>query len=420
MMLQDRQDIDWREYFDQEVAKYPEIDGHLVEIVRAELHAQMLGSQFPGRKSDTSHQPEMFAGVRQAIADALKTSYQRLRLQRYDEINLGLKRDASSIVVPGSGALYDELDDLLDDDEADIRVAIDPTNPAQPCPERTCSNTVPLPDCDLAADVEAHATGDLVAAYTFPDSEHLQTELALKSNAELRGQLELLLNQRGSDGQLISYLEIREECCAIGEVMNHRGVTPPKLRLQRSLPKLPKDQKYDLPDTFMSRDRQVLDLHWLHCRGKRDQLEHKAYVDLFAEDDFDFDRASNFAAKGWNLASKTIKVLDLMDFEQMQMAFFRMKHIDDAWKNGFLSMNTTISKRLRKYVVKEPEFAVHIEGLKRLWLAEKMVAVADLNGEKIIGQVYGWLMNEEPLAKGTLNAKLKRMRRRTAPKSRRS
>lgn len=50
----------------------------------------------------------------------------------------------------------------------------------------------------------------------------------------------------------------------------------------------------------------------------------------------------------------------------------------------------------------------------------RMVAVADLKGEKIIGQVYGWLMNEEPLAKGTLNAKLKRMRRRTAPKSRRS
>lgn len=419
MSVLDTQYIEWSEHFDQEVAKHPELDELLVESIRADLQAKekQLKSHF--RLDDRQRQSQMVAEVRSVVNGALQSARQRLRLQRYDEWRYGLRLSRAAVVAGDSDAIYDELDDLLLDVQQDSDTSGDGVVSTVSDSAFSNQGTVsveldgePADTCSLGQPV--------LVNYEFPDTEHLQAKFALLSNAELRVQIEFMLNQRGSDGQLVPYLQIRDECCAIGEVMNRRGIQPPKLRPQRSLPMLPKGQKYDVPDTVMSRDRQVLDLHWLHCRGKRDRIEHKAYGDLFTGDEFDFDLAVQFACKGWSLASKTVKVLDLIDFEQMQMAFFRMKHIDDAWKNGLSSMNTTISKRLREYVVKEPDFAVHIEGLKRLWLAEKMVVAAGLCGEKIIGQVYGWLMNEEPLAKGTLNSKLKRMRRRTAPKSRRS
>ena len=413
-------DLSWELYFEQEVAKHKVLDAPLIEAIRSDLLAKDKRLKPPLWADDARHQSHMVEEARAEIVGALKMTQQRLRLQHYDEWRNGLMSNVVTAATTDSVAIYDELDDLLEelvagDDDTSASNGTSAGNGSE------TGNSEPVLSCSgkMIADSNSVGLFDL-ASYAFPDTEHLQADLVSLSNAELRSRLDHLLHQRGLDGKLICYLDIRDECCAIGEVMNRRGIQPPKLRPQRSLPMLPKGQKYDVPDTVMSRDRQVLDLHWLHCRGKRDRIEHKAYGDLFTGDEFDFDLAVQFACKGWSLASKTVKVLDLIDFEQMQMAFFRMKHIDDAWKNGFSSMNTTISKRLREYVVKEPEFAMHIEGLKRLWLAEKMVAVADLDGEKIIGLVYGWLMNEEPLTKGTMNAKLKRMRRRTTPKSRRS
>lgn len=419
MMTQDMQDIAWVAYFEQQVARHPELDELMIEAIRAELQAIDSKTKPPCWQDDRQHQAQMVQEAQRAIVDGVKTARQRLRLQRYDEYCMGLALPMSSSPVRDSTDFDDELDDLLRD--IDASDGTDPINslPVTETTEITASVASPISTDHSGNDQRATESFDL-QRYSFPETEDLQIEYRQLSNADLRARLEQLLCRRDSDGRLISYLEIRDECCAIGEVMNCRGIQPPRCRPLRSLPKLPAGGKYSAVETVMARDRQVLDLHWLHCNGKRDRLGHKAFADLFAGDDFDFDLASVFASKGWNLASKTVKVLNLLDFEQVQMAYFRMKHIDDAWRNAETSMNTTVAKRLREWAIKEPGFAVHTEGLKQLWLAERMAAVVGITGQKIIGQIYGWLMNEEPLAKATLSAKLKRMKRRTAPRSGRS
>lgn len=418
MLMQDTQEIAWVEYFEQQVANHPELNGNLIEAIRAELQAIDNKKKPPLWQDDRPHQALMVQEAQRAIAKGLATARQRLRLQRYDEFCLGSAPRFESSPVREAAEFNDELDDLLLD-----LCSGDATDPANSQSEAEATEiTVAV----VSTVSNEHSGNDRPATegfdlqnYYFPHTEDLQTEYQRLSNVDLRVRLDQLLSQRDSNGRLISYMEIRNECCAIGEVMNHRRIQPPKLRPQRCLPKLPKGEKYSTVDTVMARDRQVLDLHWLHCNGKRDRLGHKAFADLFEGDDFDFDLAGVFACKGWSMASKTVKALDLDDFEQIQMAYFRMKHIDDAWRNAENSMNTTIAKRLRKATFKEPDFAQHIEGLKQLWLAEKMSQTAGIAGQKIIGQIYGWLMNEEPLSKATLHAKLKRMRRRTAPESRR-
>ena len=96
------------------------------------------------------------------------------------------------------------------------------------------------------------------------------------------------------------------------------------------------------------------------------------------------------------------------------MAYLRSKEVDDAWRNASTAMNTTIDRRLREQAVKEPVLKPHIEDLKHLWVADK---IAGNMGQKVIGEVHGWLSGATPLAASTLSQKLRRMRRRTAPKS---
>lgn len=377
MMALDTQNIEWAEYFDQQVAKHQELDGLLIDAIRAELLVIDSKKRPPLWRDDRQHQAKMIQEAQHVIAKALATARQQLRLKHYDEYCLGLTPRRVSSSVREAGDFNDELDDLLLDIDAG-----DETDSACSTSETEVSNMSGLEATPVSAnhsDSEQSSADDLnLQNYAFPDTEEFQTKYRLLSSGDLRAELDRLLNQRNAGGQLISYLEIRNECCAIGEVMNCRGMQPPKLRPQRSLPKLSEGKKYDLAETVMARDRQVLDLHWLHCNGKRDRLGHKAFADLFEGDDFNFDLAGVFACKGWSMASKTVKTLDLDDFEQIQMAYYRMKNIDDAWKNAENSMNTTIAKRLRKATFKEPDFAQHIEGLKQLWLAEKMSQAAGI------------------------------------------
>lgn len=340
------------------------------------------------------------------------------RLRYYARLEESREREFQRVSAQGV-SLDDELDDLLlqlSEDDAEAEPAAQETQQIAPTCAQVATNGEQK--AQIAADPIEHPAADFLKDYGFPDTALIEPEYESLPDAELRRVLIALSNTSPAKGELMPYHLFRDQYCAISMVMNQRGIQPPIFRPKRSLPKPIKGQKPDLSDTLMMLDRQVIDLHWLHCRGKRDLLAtHKYFAELFAEEEFNIDLAAEFACKSWSIASKTHKVLDLMDFDQWQMAYFRGKPIEDSWRNAELTMNSTIDKRLRQHTLKKQEFAAHVQGLKQLWLADKMAS--DL-GQKMVGQVYGWLTGEEPLAKGTLSAKLKRMKRRTAPMSSRS
>ncbi len=158
-------------------------------------------------------------------------------------------------------------------------------------------------------------------------------------------------------------------------------------------------------------DRQMIDLDWLHRRGKRDQLGKGEFADLFTGDELDINLAEQLVRKGWTAQAKAANVLKLIPFEQWQMAAFRTKDVRDKWRNAEVSADNKIAMRLREHAVRDRGFVPYVTEFKLLWLADK---IASYLGQKVVAEVFGWLMGEPTLAISTINEKLRRMRRRTA------
>lgn len=253
-----------------------------------------------------------------------------------------------------------------------------------------------------------------VQSYIFPSTSGDENGLIASEDDELSAALGALVEKRDTDGRKLPYHHVRSAYCSISLAMNRAGVRPPRFRPIRALPIPILGQKPCANDTLMMLDRQVIDLHWLHCRGKREVIaDSQEFAELFAEEEFDFELASRFAAKAWTIEKKTAKVLNLVAHEEWQMAILRTKAEEDKWRSAIASMKTTIDRRLREQLFKEPALKSHIEDFKLLWLADKM---AGHYGQGAIGRVHGWLTGRESLAPSTLSSKLRRMRRRTAPK----
>ena len=322
---------------------------------------------------------------------------------------------------------YFELDDLLDELVSEMEsissADVMPSNVIMPpistpssstphLPEPHGPSPLPVPDENHAKEADTGVT--YLNDYNFPLIEGAQEHFDALKDTELVSALEKVMKRCDSDGKLVCYMDLRDDICTISVVMNQRGVQPPAFRPKRSLPNPTLRSEFSVADTIMMIDRQIIDLHWLHCCGKRDLLDdNRAFAELFAGDELDFDLAEQFAKKSWAGRVKTTKVLGLIQYEQWQMAFFRSRDVEHAWRNARTSMQQTIGKRLREQAVREPRLASHIEEMKLLWLADKMAIHL---GQKIVGQVYSWLTGTPKLAPSTLSVKLRRMRRRTNSK----
>jgi len=297
-------------------------------------------------------------------------------------------------------ALDKELDDLLlglDEDDGSAEAAREALEAAASSAKDVgaADKTVAHPQHDPAK--------ELVECYCFPDVALDQVDFMPLTSSNQTKALKALI------GTTTPYHQIREKYCAISVAMNERGEVPPKFRPQRPLPR--RMQKATPDDTLMMRDRQVIDMHWLHSRGKRDELPDRAFAPLFANEELDFDRAAILAAKSWTNEAKVGKVLNLIPHEELQLACLRTKAVADRWRYAENSMKTTIDRRLREQLVSEPSLKTHIEDFKLLWLADK---VMEGQGLLAVAQMHGWISGKAPLSISTLSAKLKRMRRRTA------
>lgn len=255
-----------------------------------------------------------------------------------------------------------------------------------------------------AVEVPVSPATVLVTHYEFPETALFEPDYEHLNDSALKQTLLKLVVEPAP------YHVIRDRYTAIASIMNRRGACPPKFRPQRSLPRKKKEATDD--KELMMRDRQVIDMHWLHCRGKRDVVPSKDFASIFVEDELDFYLAGQLASKGWAHDIKIEKILNLIPHEQLQLAILRIKSIADDWHSAERTMATTIEKRLREQAVATPSLKTHIEDFKHLWLAEKMLGRGK-GRLPLVAQMHAWISGKAPLATSTLSEKLKRMRIRT-------
>jgi len=260
-----------------------------------------------------------------------------------------------------------ELDKALDDLLLELDENDDSAQTAREVLETAASSAKAIaPTAPTAGQPQHEPAKHLVESYYFPDVEIAKANFMRVTPGERLDAVKRLL------GSACSYHQIREEYCALSLAMNECGDVPPKFRFMRPLPR--QTVKATLDDTLMMRDRQVIDMHWLHSRGKRDESPDRTFTTLFVDEELDFDMAGALASKAWTNEIKAEKVLNLIPYEQFQLAILRTKAVADTWRNAENSMKTTIDRRLREQSVSEPNLKPHIEDLKRLWLAEKLMS----------------------------------------------
>lgn len=335
------------------------------------------------------------------------------RIRHYDTIAEQREREGKRTTYRDA-ALDQELDDLLrdleDQDENDSK-ATEAREAIAKCAKMAESSG----PTEKLHDPSAEKAKEIVDDYCFPDTDILRPTYTDLIDSELTQELSILVGTSSRHKTSMPYHEIREQYCAISLLMNERGLVPPSFRLQRPLPR--RAQKANSDDTLMMRDRQVIDMHWLYCRGKRDTVPDRTFAEMFLGDEFDIDMAAVLAEKPWRAEIKAENILNLTPHEQIQMALLRTKAVAETWRNAENSMMTTIDRRLREQLVSTPSLKPHIEDFKQLWLAEK---ITGRDGLAAIAQMHGWLSGKAPLATTTISDKLRRMRRRTAAKGSRA
>lgn len=105
--------------------------------------------------------------------------------------------------------------------------------------------------------------------------------------------------------------------------LNERGMFPPAFR-----PRMPAPAHTDRSDSdnVHSTDLQVIDLHWLKCRGWRSVNSRAAVAPVFTNVTFSFHRAAEFAGLNWQMKNK-IAAIRLPHRSQWEMAVLRHPEI---------------------------------------------------------------------------------------------
>jgi hypothetical protein len=245
--------------------------------------------------------------------------------------------DAEIDALLGPSSSDAELDAELD---ALLRESAPPERPfgmpsgrdgAQP---RTLSDREPFKDPsepegeESSADEPASTPAE--SPYSFPPPE-IPASIKAASNDWLVTELDRLCNAWGPRGSRPApYHTIRQLVCHISLELNLRARVAPRFRGMRS----PRPKKgfpiYPESDRLLSNDRQVIDLHWLHCRRVFMSIAERKWEGLANPADFDFELASAFVAS-IGYVSKKMAILGMGHMEY-ELAALQSKSLVNRWR----------------------------------------------------------------------------------------
>jgi hypothetical protein len=243
---------------------------------------------------------------------------------------------------------------------------------------------------------DVNAKPSLPEDYAFPLLPQTAALPALDS--ELRVELTSLSDSKEG------YESIRERVCAINLEMNRRGKLPPAFR--RSRTSRPEAQTTD--EVVVTRDRMVIDLHWLYERGYRARLADSRFGDLMTAHAFPFAAAEDFVSRKWKTEIRAGKIMGLSEFDQLQLAVLVTKDVRDKRKAVIEKSRKVATSLRQKSQTGAKLHSDDIDDFVCLWIADELCAGGS---QTYVAQLHAWQRGSCPLAKQTISPKLRRMRR---------
>lgn len=210
--------------------------------------------------------------------------------------------------------------------------------------------------------VEATESGikasDETSRYEFPINDEMLAKAekisVQPSTTLIRLLREISFDKTDPDGSRCSYNEVRSRVCLLNALLNVKGEIAPAYRDMRSPAKRSKDA-YSQDNHLISNDRQVLDLHWVHCQGWNTEVipGHQKMQDK--SQPFKWSLASKFV----NVAGSTTRKADflgLTEMEEMQLCTMvsqktrtRKQTVQNKWKQHIRDVKTSLAAPRSRY-----------------------------------------------------------------------
>lgn len=162
------------------------------------------------------------------------------------------------------------------------------------------------------------------ANYELPDEiiEMSPSSSTIEQSAEVRTIQTVVTAISGADPELDGYEVHRTRWLTSNIRLNVEGRLAPRFRprLQATWKPVTQDQ------LLYALDRQIVDLHWLHCTGVRRSVDEPTVSTVLQRDSFDWDMAMTFAESDVRHEVKVGQWLGLSELERWQLAALQ----DDA------------------------------------------------------------------------------------------
>lgn len=250
------------------------------------------------------------------------------------------------------------------------------------------------------------STADLAASPKYQFLALVPHQVKSRSTPELLRLLTSASFGIASDGERRNYEEIRRFFCVANIELNLRREVAPRFRDMRR----PQHKGLSAEEVLLSKDRQVIDLHWLFCRGVRRTADSKEFEDLLKTKEFDFELASRFAAAKWTAEHKA-GLLSLKKNEVWELATIQSKQTRDRFRiimEGRDNSGKVVemgAKQVRNYleesVENNPQNEKYIDSWVKLWICKKMIG----NSPSVLERFYP-LTGESPIDRSNFSRRL--------------
>ncbi len=258
--------------------------------------------------------------------------------------------------------------------------------------------------------------------YSFPNGDRFNALLRqaekMSGDELIEALRKLKYNESKEAGTKPEYADkIRDAVCAISCVLNNRQYIAPRFREMRRPPPSPPGAKPIEEDmSNLSNDRQVIDLHWLHCQGIKPSTENSGYNKLFTTTEFDFRLASELVARTGSVYTIKTSILSLTNFDIWQLSTIQPKEMNDRFNeimNGRKDPSGKVTRQgqadvrltLRNAAVNQQQLTPEvIDDFVALWICQKMVG----DSPSVIRKLFAFATGKKR-DRSTISRKLKNL-----------
>ena len=197
----------------------------------------------------------------------------------------------------------------------------------------------------------------------------------------------------------------RQAYCLISQKMNTLTLMAPAFRPQPTIPWKPSEQTE--AHLLIQRDRIVIDCHWLYFTKARVYAQESTWKGILNPKlKLQTERIEKFASTKLRNEYRCESILNLTEFQQVQMAALRGDRVREAFR-AFGSMTTTelgtktparlkkIDRAIREWTESQPRFEKYYEKYRAYAMAKELLHSPTVSQTS---KLAGYIMGAKPLS----------------------